>query len=64
LANYHLIQAAGGAGDLEPLDGHDKKQRTTAQVMQRTLVLILPLVFISFILGSVADYEQVDNIDM
>jgi hypothetical protein len=54
-----FLQAAGSADDFLPLDDYDKVQRTTAKVMQRTLVFILPLVFISFMLGSLAEYEQV-----
>lgn len=54
-----FIKAAGSADDFLPLDDYDKVQRTTAKVMQRTLVFILPLVFISFMLGSLAEYEQV-----
>jgi hypothetical protein len=59
-----FLQAAGSADDFLPLDDYDKVQRTTAKVMQRTLVFILPLVFISFMLGSLAEYEQVSFTNM
>merc|ERR1712150_27524 len=36
----------------------NEEQRTTAKVIQRTLLLILPLVFTSFILGTLAEFEQ------
>ncbi len=40
------------------MEGIDERQRTTAKIMQRTLLLILPLVFVSFVLGSWAEYQQ------
>ena len=33
--------------------------KVTAQISQRTLLLILPLVFASFVTGTVAVFEQV-----
>lgn len=36
----------------------DKQQRLTAQIMQRTLIFILPMVLASYILGTMAEYEQ------
>ena len=42
-------------------DYHDIEQvdKVTAQISQRTLLLILPLVFASFVTGTVAVFEQV-----
>ena len=36
----------------------------TAQISQRTLLLILPLVFASFVTGTVAVFEQVGTMTM
>ncbi len=40
------------------LEDVDSAQRTSAIVMRSTLIFILPLVFISYVLGSLAEYEQ------
>ena len=32
--------------------------KTTAQISQRTLLIILPLVFASFVCGTIANYQQ------
>ena len=38
--------------------------KVTAQISQRTLLLILPLVFASFVTGTVAVFEQVGIMTM
>lgn len=53
-----IVEAAGAASDYQKLDDVDDRQRTSAKIMQRTLLIILPLVFTSFVLGSMAEYEQ------
>ena len=47
-------------------DHHDIGQvdKVTAQISQRTLLLILPLVFASFVTGTVAVFEQVGTMTM
>ena len=47
-------------------DHHDTGQvdKVTAQISQRTLLLILPLVFASFVTGTVAVFEQVGTMMM
>ena len=34
-------------------------EKTTAAICQRTLLIILPLTFASFVCGTIAEYEQV-----
>ena len=36
----------------------DRKQLTSARIMQRTNMVIMPLVFASYIVGVYAEYEQ------
>ena len=36
----------------------NEEERKNAKVMQRTLILILPLVFATFLLGTLAEYDQ------
>ena len=36
----------------------DEAQRTSAQIMRLTLFFILPMVFASYVMGSIAEYEQ------
>ncbi len=47
-----IIEAAGDAADYEKLDEVDEKQRTSAKVMQRTLIFILPTVKASILIKS------------
>ena len=64
---FTMIEAAGNANylDLPMLKGQtkaaklqDQKSLTSAKIMQRTNVVIMPLVFASFLVGVLAEYEQ------
>lgn len=52
-----LIEAAGAA-EYRKLPGIDQRQHVSAQIMQRTNLIIMPLVFVSFCVGSMAEYEN------
>ena len=39
--------------------GIDRRQLLSAKIMQRSNVLIMPLVFASFMTGMLSEYEQV-----
>lgn len=58
---FTLIEAAGNANfeklptDEEKVD-HD--QLTSAKIMQRTSVLIMPMVYATFICGTFSEYQQ------
>jgi hypothetical protein len=52
IVSLAVIEAAGDASDYEKLDKVDKEQRKTAKIMQRTLILILPMVIFSLIQWS------------
>ena len=54
---FTVIEAAG-TGDYRRLPGMDQQQLVSAKIMQRTNILIMGLVFISFLLGILAEYEQ------
>ena len=40
------------------LPGIDQRQQTSAKIMQRSNLIIMPLVFASFLTGTLAAYEQ------
>jgi len=52
-----LIEAAGAA-EYRKLPGIDQRQQTSAKIMQRSNLIIMPLVFASFLTGTLAAYEQ------
>jgi len=52
-----LIEAAGAA-EYRKLPGIDQRQQTSAKIMQRSNLIIMPLVFGSFTSGTLAAYEQ------
>jgi len=52
-----LIEAAGAA-EYRNLPGIDAKQQTSAKIMQRSNLIIMPMVFVSFCIGVLAEYEQ------
>ena len=52
-----MIEAAGAA-DYRRLPGLDQEQLISAKIMQRTNLIIMPLVFISYIVGILSEYEQ------
>ena len=58
IVTFAIIEAAGDVDGYTKLDNIKEEQRTTAKVIQRTLLLILPMVFTSFILGTLAEFEQ------
>jgi len=53
-----IIEAAGEGAENKKLNNVNEQQRKAAKIMQRTLVLILPTVFASFLLGTLAEYDQ------
>ena len=52
-----LIEAAGAA-EYRKLPGIDQRQQTSAKIMQRSNLIIMPMVFVSFLLGVLSTYEQ------
>ena len=52
-----LIEAAGAA-EYRKLPGIDQRQQTSAKIMQRSNLIIMPLIFASFSVGTLATYEQ------
>ena len=52
-----LIEAAGAA-EYRKLPGIDQRQQTSAKIMQRSNLIIMPMVFVSFLLGTLSSYEQ------
>ena len=58
VTTFTLIEAAGAADDYPALKGTNKAEKTTAAICQRTLLIILPLTFASFVCGTIAEYEQ------
>ena len=52
-----LIEAAGAA-EYRKLPGIDQRQQTSAKIMQRSNLIIMPLIFASFTVGTLATYEQ------
>ena len=58
VVSFTLIEAAGASDDFPALKDADEVDRTTAKISQRTLLIILPLVFASYITGTIAEYEQ------
>lgn len=58
VSTFTLIEAAGASDDYPTLKGTNKVAKTTAQISQRTLLIILPLVFASFVCGTIANYQQ------
>jgi len=58
VSTFTLIEAAGASDDYPTLKGTNKIDKTTAQISQRTLLIILPLVFASFVCGTIAEYQQ------
>jgi len=58
VSTFTLIEAAGASEEYPPLKDCDEVDRTTAKISQRTLLIILPLVFASFVTGALSEYEQ------
>jgi len=57
ILTFTVIEAAG-ASEYRRLPGVDQQQLVSAKFMQRSILIILPLVFISFIIGMLSEYEQ------
>ena len=57
ILTFTMIEAAGAA-EYRRLPGMDQSQLVSAQIMQRTNLIIMPLVFVSFIVGMLSEYEQ------
>ena len=49
---------AGGAAEYKRMPGCDQQQLLSAKIMQKTNLIIMPLVFISFLIGVMAEYNQ------
>jgi len=58
VCTFTLIEAAGASDDYPTLKGTNPVDKMTAQIIQRTLLIILPLVFASFVCGTIAEYQQ------
>lgn len=52
-----LIEAAGAA-EYRKLPGVDQRQQMSAKIMQRSNLIIMPMVFASFVLGTLSSFEQ------
>ena len=67
---FTLIEAAGNANYVnlptasveEEGEKVDNRQLTSAKIMQRTSVLIMPMVLATFIVGTFSEYNQVQYI--
>lgn len=58
---FTLLEAAGNASANDPwpqVDDQQAAQLTSAKIMQRTGILIMPMVLASFICGTVSEYDQ------
>ena len=55
-----VIEAAGGGENYRTLPGTDQNQLVSAKIMQRSNLLIMILVFISWVIGAMAEYNQGD----
>ncbi len=56
-----VIEAAGSGEQYRTLPGMDQNQLLSAKIMQRSNLLIMILVFISWVLGAMAEYNQGTN---
>ena len=54
---FTVLEAAGAA-DYRKLPGLDQDQYQSAKIMQRSNLIIMPLVFISWFIGVMSEYEQ------
>ena len=58
ITSLAIIEAAGNAEEYKKLDNVNENDRKNAKIMQRTLILILPTVFATFLIGTLAEYDQ------
>merc|ERR1712062_321757 len=49
---------AEGAANYRRIPGMDQQELLSARIMQKTNLIIMPMVFVSFILGVMAEYNQ------
>jgi hypothetical protein len=49
---------AAGAAEYRRLPGLDQQQLVSAKIMQRSILIIMPLVYISYIIGAYSEYDQ------
>ena len=54
---FTVLEAAGAA-EYRKLPGLDQDQYQSAKIMQRSNLMIMPLVFISWLIGFMSEYEQ------
>ena len=54
---FTVLEAAGAA-EYRKLPGLDQDQYESAKIMQRSNLVIMPLVFISWMVGVMSEYEQ------
>ena len=52
ILTFTLIEAAGAA-NYRRIPGMDQQQLLSAKIMQRTNLIIMPLVFISYVIGNI-----------
>ena len=57
ILTFTVLEAAGAA-DYRKLPGLDQDQYYSAKIMQRSNLVIMPLVFISWFVGVMSEYEQ------
>ena len=57
ILTFTLIEAAGNA-NFRRLPGMDQEQLVSAKIMQRTNLIIMPMIFISFMIGATSEYQQ------
>ena len=53
-----IVLEAAGAAEYRKLPGLDQDQYQSAKIMQRSNLMIMPLVFISWLIGFMSEYEQ------
>ena len=54
---FTVLEAAGAA-EYRKLPGLDQDQYQSAKIMQRSNLMIMPLVFISWLIGFMSEYEK------
>jgi len=57
ILTFTAIEAAGAA-NYRRIPGMDQQQLLSARIMQRTNLIIMPMVFVSYVLGIMAEYNQ------
>ncbi|XP_054724738.1 adhesion G-protein coupled receptor G6-like [Uloborus diversus] len=57
ILNFIMLEAAGNA-NYKPLKIIDHRQLLSCKIHQRSNLILMPLIFASFVIGMVSDYEQ------